>query len=374
MKLLILIHSLSSGGAERVTANLANYWAIKGWTITVVSMTSVESDFYELDPRVRRIGLGMAGESSGVTSALSSNFSRVRALKKLIREVQPDVALGMMTAASVILAIANATSFKKIKVIGSEHVDPSRMPLGRVWEALRAYWYGKLDAVAALTEQSAQWLRANTAAKSIAVIPNAVMWPLPTQSPVKQPFDFVPTGANLLLAVGRLGHEKGFDILIDVFSRLANRLPHWHLVILGEGGLRGELERQIKAFGLENRISMPGLVGNLGDWYKTADIYVMTSRYEGFGNTLIEAMAHGCAVVSFDCDSGPRNIIQAGQDGLLIPAEDTDSLEQALSRLMIDEADRSSLAAKAVDVRSRFSFSCVAGMWERLFASNAAHG
>lgn len=365
---------MSSGGAERVTANLANYWAMKNWTITIASMTSVESDFYELDPRVRRIGLGIDGESSGMTSAILSNFSRVRALKKLIREVQPDVALGMMTAASVMLAIANFISVKKVKVIGSEHVDPSRMPLGRVWEALRAYWYGKLDAVAALTEQSAQWLRTHTAARSIAVIPNAVMWPLPALNPRIPPSNYVPTGANLLLAVGRLGHEKGFDILIDVFSRLASRLPHWHLVIVGEGGLRGDLERQINAAGLENRISMPGVVGNLGDWYRAADIYVMTSRYEGFGNTLVEAMAHGCAVVSFDCDSGPRNIILAGQDGLLIPAENTVSLEQALCRLMVDEAERSNLAAKAVDVRSRYSLPSVAEMWERLFVSNTAHG
>lgn len=372
MNLLILIHSLSSGGAERVTANLANHWAAKGWAITIVSMTSTESDFYELDPRVRRIGLGLAGDSSGVISAIFQNYKRVQAIKKVLREIRPNAALGMMTAASVLLAIANATSHEKVRVIGTEHVDPSRMPLGRFWEGLRAYWYGKLDAVAALTEQSAQWLRDNTAAKSIVVIPNAVPWPLPAQAPIRLPTDYVPPGSKILLAVGRLSHEKGFDILIDVFSRLAPKLPQWHLAILGEGGMRGELERQVREAGLDTRISMPGLAGNLTEWYSAASVYVMTSRYEGFGNTLVEAMAHGCAVVSFDCESGPRNIIQTGKDGLLVPAEDAGALEKCLYRLMVDEQCREGLAANAVGVRARFSMPTVSEQWEQLFELNAA--
>lgn len=367
MNLLILIHSLASGGAERVTANLANYWAAQGWTITVVSITAAHSDFYELDPRVRRIALDLAADSAGVISAVSQNFTRIRAIKKVLRAVQPDVALGMMTAASVLLAIANATSLKKVRVIGSEHVDPSRMPLGRFWTGLRAYWYGKLDAVAALTEQSAAWLLKNTATKTIAIIPNAVPWPLPKQSPVCLPGSYLPENCMVLLAVGRLSHEKGFDVLIDVFSRLAPKLKQWQLVILGEGDMRSELTRQVTAAGLQARVSMPGLVGNLTDWYNAADIYVMTSRYEGFGNTLVEAMAHGCAVASFDCESGPRNIIREGIDGLLVPAEDPAELEKCLYQLMMHKQCRESLAANAVAVRGRFSLPTITAMWEELF-------
>lgn len=368
MNLLLLIHSLSSGGAERVTANLANYWVSQGWTVTVVSLTSADSDFYELDPRVRRIALGIAGDSSGFVSAIAQNFARVQAVKRVLRQVKPDVALGIMTAASVLLAIANTTSFRKIRVIGSEHVDPSRMPLGRLWEGLRAYWYGKLDGVAALTSESADWLRTNTSAKSVAIIPNAVPWPLPVQAPMVRPAEHVPAGSKLLLAVGRLGNEKGFDMLIDVFARLASKMPQWHLAILGEGSLRDELEHQIAAAGLRSRISMPGLAGNLADWYDAADLYVMTSRYEGFGNTLVEAMAHGCAVASFDCESGPRNIVRDGENGLLVPPEDATRMEACLHRLMTDAQQRDLLGERATEVRTRFSLPTIAGMWERLFS------
>jgi glycosyltransferase involved in cell wall biosynthesis len=170
-----------------------------------------------------------------------------------------------------------------------------------------------------------------------------------------------------LLAAGRLVDEKNFSLLIDVFKRLAAAHPGWDLVILGEGPLDKALRKQADDCGLGERVLLPGLAGNPGAWYARADLYVMSSRFEGFPNTLLEALAHGVPGVSFDCDTGPRDIIRHGTDGLLIPANDAQAMHQGLDKLMGDDAYRGQLAMRAGDARDRFSIERVAGMWESVF-------
>ncbi|MDR7921526.1 glycosyltransferase family 4 protein [Thermosynechococcus sp. HY213] len=365
MRVLFFISSLSSGGAERVVANLANYWAEKGWEVTVVTLSDGADDFYELLPSVHRIKLGLQQNSGNVLKGLINNLRRVSALRRVLRQVQPDVALGMMDSSNIQLALA-ATGLHGLVTVGSEHIHPPQMPLGVVWETLRSYFYGRLDAVVALTDESATWLRQNTRARKVPVIPNAASYPLPAQAPYMMPP--VKTGnAKLLLAVGRLSRQKGFDLLIAAFQGLAAAFPDWRLAILGEGPLRNELAAQIKNARLDERILLPGRVGNIGDWYQAADLYVMSSRFEGFGNTLAEALAYGLPAVSFDCDTGPRDIIRHEVDGLLVPPGDVAALSAALSRLMGDEALRQRFAARAIEARERFSMVSIAGMWEALF-------
>jgi glycosyltransferase involved in cell wall biosynthesis len=169
------------------------------------------------------------------------------------------------------------------------------------------------------------------------------------------------------LAIGRLSKEKNFELLIDVFSRLAQEHVDWDLVILGEGSERQGLEAQVKAGNLGKRVFLPGRIGNVGEWYEQADLYVMTSRFEGFPNTLAEALSHGLAAVSFDCDTGPRDIIRHGIDGLLVPPGNSMELMSALGKMMSDSSLRERFASKAVDARERFSIEKIAYMWEKLF-------
>lgn len=365
MKILFLIHSLSMGGAERVTVNLANHWAEKGWTITIATLTNREGDFYPLHPSVARIGLDVAGESPRMLSALAHNVARLRAVRRLLYAQRPDVAIGMMTTANVLLALASVGL--GVPVIGSERIHPPALPVGASWEALRRWTYGRLAALTALTDASAEWLTRNTRARRIAVIPNAVPWPFPAGEPLVQPQSFLSADRRVLLAVGRLNRQKGFDLLLPAFAALAARFPDWDLVILGEGSERPALERLVRELGLEHRALLPGRAGNVADWYLRADLYVMSSRFEGFPNTLAEAMAHGVPVVSFDCETGPSDIIRHEVDGLLVPPEDVEGLSSALSRLMSDDVLRQKLASRAVEARERFSIFRIAEMWEELF-------
>lgn len=364
MKLLVFIHSMHSGGAERVTATLANHWAEKGWQVSVVTMTSSTSDFYEINPDVNRIALDVATNSAGPISAIVNNLRRIIALRRVLKEIKPDIALGMMSTANILLALAS-TGLKGLIKIGSEHTYPPCIFLGRPWELMRRFTYGKLDAVTVLTRESAAWVCAHTRAEKTPIIPNAVLFPLPIQEPLLSPFK--ESDQNILLAVGRLDKGKGFDILIEAFQRLADNFSGWQLYILGEGSLRATLQAQIDVIGMVERIFLPGRVGNIGEWYESADLYVMSSRFEGFPNTLAEAMAHGLSAVSFDCDTGPRDIIRHEVDGFLVPAGDVGALETALRRLMGNTELRQQFASRAIEIRERYSLERVVRMWEELF-------
>ncbi|WP_244150293.1 glycosyltransferase family 4 protein [Desulfomicrobium norvegicum] len=353
------------GGAERVTSNLANYWAVKGWQVMVATLATAENDFYALHPAVERVSLGTARGSRNWMSAVVNNARSIREIRKLLKRWRPDVAVGMMTTANVLLALAGRGM--PVLCVGSERTHPPVRPLGVGWERLRAFAYGRLDAVVALAGSSSDWLHQYTNVKRVKVIANPVLWPLPPTAPIRDCGEWLHSGRHVLLAVGRLVDEKGFDLLLQAFSRIALDLADWDLLIVGEGPERASLETQVRYLGLCDRVKLPGQVGNISDWYAAADIYAMSSRFEGFPNTLIEAMSCGLPAVSFDCLTGPRDIIRDEIDGVLVPHMDVATFAQELARLMRDEGLRAKMARRAVDARERFALDRIAGMWEKLF-------
>ncbi|RZI40221.1 glycosyltransferase family 4 protein [Herbaspirillum sp. HC18] len=365
MKVLFFIYALNGGGAERITATLASHWSARGWDVTVVSLVSSGSDAYEIDPGIRRVVLDMGGESPNMAAAIRQNLRRAGALRKLLLELQPDVAIAMESRANILLPLA--ARGLGLATIGSERTFPPRSPLGAIWNRLRRFAYGKLDAVVALTSECAGWIEDNTAARHIPVIPNPAGWPLAAHVPVIDPALLCGPGRKILLAAGRLIPEKNVGMLIDAFSALAPVHRDWDLVIAGEGGERAALEQKVQAAGLERRILFAGRVGNLGDWYRRADLYAMTSHFEGFPNTLAEALAHGVPAVSVDCETGPRDIIRHGVDGLLVEPGDLAGFQQALDQLFRDADMREQFAGRAVDARMRFSLEKISSLWENLF-------
>ncbi|MBD9420444.1 glycosyltransferase family 4 protein [Achromobacter sp. ACM04] len=362
-RVLLFIHSLHGGGAERVAADLSAHWAGMGREVMVVTQASAEGDVYTLHPKVRREVLHTAGEGGGLRG-IWSNVQRVRALRRVVKSFRPDIVLGMMTTASVLSVLACAGL--SCRVIATEHTHPPSQTLSGFWQRLRRLTYPRAASVVALTRGTADWLAQHVPGSKLAVIPNPVHFPLPRAEPVLTPVS--GDGRKRLLAVGRLHADKGFDLLIQAYAKLAASHPGWDLVILGEGDERRALEAQAREAGLASRIFMPGRAGNVGDWYDSADLYVLTSRFEGLSNTLLESMASGLAAVSFDCDTGPREIIREGVDGVLVrPNGDVPALCKALDAVMRNDADRVRMAQAATDVRDRFSAACVLQKWQDLF-------
>lgn len=366
LRVALVIQSLGGGGAERVTTHLSASLAEAGHEVAVITLASARLDAYALHPAVRRIDLSPFDRrpDGGTASGLSGNVRRIRALRRALRESDPDVAVAMMTTSNVLLAMAALGL--RCATVGSERIHPPQLPLSRVWEGLRWLAYRGLDALVVLTGETAEWARRRTLARRTEVIPNPVVWPIPAGRGGARPDDTIAPARRLLLAVGRLEHQKGFDLLLDAFARIAPSRPDWDLAIVGEGTLRDTLVRRSEALALRGRVHLPGRAGDVEAWYRRADVFVLSSRFEGFPNTLVEAMACGRPVVGFACPTGPADIVRDGEDGLLVPNGDVVALGNALARLADDPALRHRLGAAATDVRVRLSPAVVLPRWDAL--------
>jgi glycosyltransferase involved in cell wall biosynthesis len=194
------------------------------------------------------------------------------------------------------------------------------------------------------------------------------MLPVNSNQPHRPLDSFVHGVKKVILGVGRLSPEKGFAGLIAAYAALSNELRFMsQLVILGEGPERQALEQQIQVLGLVADVCLPGAAGNLSDWYEQADVFVLSSQFEGFPNALLEAQAHGAACVSFNCLSGPADLIDHGRTGFLVdPEACAPGLAKAIEELLADPERRAAMGAAAKQASARFETSKVIAQWEQL--------
>jgi glycosyltransferase involved in cell wall biosynthesis len=276
-----------------------------------------------------------------------NNAQRFRALRQAIRDVDADLVVSVTDQMNVLTLLA--TQGLHTRVVIAEHSDPRHQQMNDIWERLRRWTYPWCSAAVVLTESVARQMRAMISERPVYVIPNGIRQPSVTIDNVgaRHP--------NQVVAIGRLSPEKGFDQLIDAFAPLARLHPDWNLAIAGEGPEQPALQQQIDQLRLSEQIRLVGWVRDPEEFLARGSLFVMSSRYEGFPVALLEAMAVGLPVVSFDCDSGPREIIRPDVDGLLVPAGDVSALTDAIDQLQHDAPLRQRLGRAAREVTQRFS-------------------
>jgi len=342
-------------------SGMANYWASRGWPITLLTLANdAAKPFFDLDSRARCIPLGIAGNSPHLIAGFWNNLNRIRVLRQAIRKSNPEVVISFMDQVNVLTLLA--TLGLGVRVVVSERIDPNRSRLGAVWEQLRWWVYSRADCIVVQSRGALAYFLPKFQDRAV-VIPNAVVVPSDGEYPGDRP----PSGPSII-AAGRLTEQKQFDLLLKAFARLKDRYPEWTLTILGEGPLRPMLESLCVQLELKDRVSLPGFVKNPHDYFRHANLFVMSSLFEGFPNALCEAMACGLPVISTDCTSGLRDIIRDGENGVLVPSGDEEALAAAMARLMGNKAERQRLGSRAVEVAERFSMGRVMGMWEEVLA------
>jgi glycosyltransferase involved in cell wall biosynthesis len=343
----LVLPSLVGGGAERTAAELANYWVEQGRRVGLITIDTAATGNYPLDPRVSVRGLGLMRVSRSLVSALWNNSLRVRRLRQAIRESDSRQVVSFTDVTNVTTLLA--CTDLGVPVIACERTEPRRHQIGNVWSRLRKRTYGRARAIVVQTQAVKKWALAQGWGVPVYAIPNAAPW-IPAESLAATD---VPRPA--VVALGRLSREKGMDLLIEAFALAAARHPQWWLRIYGEGVEREALESQAVRLGISSRVELAGWTRHPERDLRAADIFALPSRYEGFPNALLEAMSVGLACVSFDCDSGPREIVRDATDGLLVPPADAPALAAALDRLMSDAELRRRLGENARSVVDRFS-------------------
>lgn len=355
-----MISDLGAGGAQRVLSLLANAWASRGHAVTVITFEhGDEQAFFPLADGIAVRRLALRADAASAAHAVALNVGRLRAVRRAIRAEAPDIVVSFLDQVNVIVLLA--TIGLGVPVLACERTDPFVAPLPRLWSLARRATYRLARAVVVQTAAIARffepWLRGR-----VVVIPN----PIPPVAASEK----AGGGAGsrkAVLSVGRLSEEKRFDLLISAFGRIAGRFPEWTLIIAGDGPMRTDLERLRADLGLTQRVILPGLLREIGPMYGEADIFALSSRFEGFPNALCEAIAHGLPAVATDCSSSVPDLVRDGRNGFVVANGSEEALADALGRLMGDPELRQRFGRETAAVGERFSLERVLASWDAAF-------
>jgi len=348
MKLCFVIYSLGNGGAERVLTTLANYFSDKH-SVSIVTFND-EKSFYPLYRSINVHSIHGDANSKNIPEALKNNFQNILKLKRIIEQEKPDVIISFLTTSNIVSILA--AKLANIPVIVSERSNYDFLS-SKIWQMIRKTVYPLADH---LVVQSQYDLQKYSFVKNRSIIQNPLFFD-ETQCTKKE---------KIILAAGRLDYIKGFDLLIEAYSKLQT---DWKLLIVGEGAERKKLEQIIKDKKLKDKIQLPGRSENMFEYYSKASIFALSSRMEGFPNVLVEAMACGCAVVAFDCKTGPSEIIEHGVNGLLVQDGNVDALSESIQLLLEDEDLRHRLGSNAVTIQKKLSKDSIASQWLEVIQS-----
>lgn len=363
-RIAIAIHALHGGGSEHVAAMMADWWAAEGNEVTLITLADTSTDTIAMSSQVRRIGLGLVGESNSLAQAIHHNRQRVRGLRQELLMLQPDCVVSLVDRMNVLTLLACKGT--TLPVFACERTDVRHHQIGRLWSTLRRWAYPRAKRVVVQTSSVQAALQKLIPRAQAVCIPNFVR-SIPRDEGAAAAQSALDRSAHWICGVGRLSAEKGIDLLITAFAQLATQFPDWNVVIVGDGSERTKLEAQIRNASLESRVRLLGWSERPWNLLVGAEVFAAPSRYEGFPNALLEAMARGLAVVTADCDSGPREIVQSETNGLLVPRDDIATLARALSRLMADSELRAKLGENARAVTEQFSPQKHFQRWEQLF-------
>ena len=364
-----------AGGMERVLTMKANYFADHfGYDITIILTDGEDKPlFYPLSDKVKVVNLNIGFEELWTCSFikkiviyLKKQYLYKKMLKKELMRIRPDITVSMLRREiNFINEIKDGS-----KKIGEIHINRANFRnfeskddnfikrlFAKVWMNDLTNKLKRLDRFVVLTEKDKEaWVELD----NVYVIPNPLSFILQNVSKLTE---------KRVIVVGRYCHEKGYDLLLKAWRIVQNSIADWRLEVYGEGD-RSQYDEMISSLNIDrHRCILHGRSSNIQDEFEKSSLAVCSSKFEGFGLVITEAMSCGLPVVSFDCPWGPRAIIQDGEDGLLVENGNVEKLAEALIMMIQHPEMRSKMAAKAIENVQRFSIEKIAEKWRSLFDS-----
>lgn len=361
MKIVIINPSLNCGGSEKVISQLANFWAEKGYNVTIITTDRGEKSYFLLNEKVQRIAI-LKGRSTSRLFSVPRKFLSIIKLRQKLIEVKPDIVY-VFQEKTIIYTLIGLLGVGLVKVAAiRNHPEYKKLPL--LYSFLRSLLYKRANVIVVQTEGIKNWF-AKKGYQKLKVIPN----PITLNKEVGKSAE-----DKTIVACGRLVPQKGFDKLLEVFCGLTEEMPDWQVQIIGDGPEYKKLSKKTTELGIEDKVTFLGYQKNPSRFYSKAGVFSFTSDYEGFPNALCEAMVAGMAVVSYDCPSGPSDLVIDGENGFLVPLGDMNLFKERLRQVMKDVDLRLAFSKEAVKIADKLNMTQVALAWEELAASVSIEG
>lgn len=359
MKVLFCIDSLTKGGAERVICNLSNY-LIEHNDVSIVTLNTCTPE-YLIDKKIELASLEnnktiiYENEKNNVIKKVLLMMKRIRLMKKQIKKINPDIIISFLPYTSFITLLANKKLNKK--VIVSVRNDPKIEYESKIYNFLMKKLYPKANGFVFQTKDAKKYFD-EIFDFDYEIIPN----------PINPDFVCKPFNGKRkmeIVNVGRLYHQKNQKLLIEAFSKIADKYPNYKLIIYGEGIERNNLQHQINELNLTNKVILYGNVSDIKEKIYESSLFVLSSNFEGMPNALMEAMALGLPVISTDCPcGGPKFLIKNNESGILVPINDVEKMANAMDKILSDNKLAKKISKNANKIGEQLSPNIINKKWE----------
>ena len=359
-KLAFYIGSLHKGGAERVFVNLAEYFTAQGYQVIMVTQYKYgDEEEYALDDNIKRVISDITPQET-TGSRVVNFFRRMSKLHKIWKTEQPDLVLSCVGKNNFMTVVT--TMFSKTKPVVSVVGEAKEEYPNLLMKTLANILFPHAAGVILQTERTRSFFSKRVGKTSV-ILPNSL-------NPAFIRPRFQGEREKRIVSVGRLDANKNHEMMIRAFANILPMYPEYTMTIYGDGELREQLQNLINSLGLEDKITLPGIIPNVADNIQKAAMFLLTSYSEGISNALIEALALGLPVIATDVPSGGTvELIQHNENGLIIPTGDQKGLEEAMKAILSDADFAERLGRNACKIQERLAPDRVNEQWKRYFES-----
>ncbi|PPR79220.1 MAG: GalNAc-alpha-(1-_4)-GalNAc-alpha-(1-_3)-diNAcBac-PP-undecaprenol alpha-1,4-N-acetyl-D-galactosaminyltransferase [Alphaproteobacteria bacterium MarineAlpha2_Bin1] len=333
-KIVFICSNLNAGGAQNVVTLTSERLVSMGYDVTIITLSSKDSDFYKVSGKVKRISLNKLSNSKNILDAINNNFSRIITLRKTLKSEKYQTCISFVTETNIITIIASL--FLKYKIIISERNNPYKQDQKFIWYLLKFLTYPLADILTANSRIAIKYYKKNIFLKKVIYSPN----PLPI------PQNITYSNGKNFLSVGKLTEQKGHDILIKAFANFIKSngsYSSYFLTIAGVGKEKSNLQKLALSLGIEKNIFWVYNT-NIFELLKKHSVFILSSRYEGTSNALLEAISVAKPIIVSNEASNSINFLKNNHNCIIFPVNDIDLLTRSMEKLINDSNFKSNLS------------------------------